>query len=407
MTEAARSTRAAQAIAHLPEHDPALAALAIWCRILDGEGPTATRGQAILIGPEFATLPLREQIALLGHHILHIALRHAGRMGAMAMRRGGLFDAERFNLGADALVNSVLLAGGHALPRPAVTLEDLARDVLRVPPQDVTLAGWDVERLYVALESAAQGGGQAERDYMAAKAFQPDLDADRSPAERGTQAEWQAHLTRAMQMAASAGRGIGKGLQGLGDIPASETPWELHLRRLAAKALLETPRVTHSRPRRRWIGAEAEARRRGAPVPVFEPAQMRDQRQPRIVVGVDASGSITKAQLAVFAGEIARLARQAQAELHVLWFDEVVFDAQMMRRAQVEPLLEALQVRRDGGTSFIDVLDRAAALDPSLVVLLTDLDGPMGRAPGCPVVWASAEAAPPSPPFGTVLSLSR
>ena len=68
-----RSARAATAMAHLPEHDPALAALGLWCALTDGPGPTATRGDLICIGPEFEALPLREQIGLLGHHILHLA----------------------------------------------------------------------------------------------------------------------------------------------------------------------------------------------------------------------------------------------------------------------------------------------------------------------------------------------
>ena len=112
---AARSARAAQAIAHLPEADPALASLSLWCRIADGGTETKTKGQTVRIGEDFAALPLREQIGALGHHILHIALRHEQRMAAMAQRWGGGFQAETYNLAADAIVNECLERAGHAV----------------------------------------------------------------------------------------------------------------------------------------------------------------------------------------------------------------------------------------------------------------------------------------------------
>ena len=75
-----RSQRAARATGFLAERDPALASLALWCDIHDAPGDTRTQGQTILIGERFTALPLREQIGTLGHHILHVALRHPARV---------------------------------------------------------------------------------------------------------------------------------------------------------------------------------------------------------------------------------------------------------------------------------------------------------------------------------------
>lgn len=403
----ARSARAATALAHLPEHDPALAALALWCEITDGDGRTATTGSRIRIGPEFTALPLREQIGVLGHHVLHIALRHAARQAGMAARQGGLFDAARFNLAADALVNAVIEAGGHALPRPAVSLAGLCAEVLRVPPQAASVAAWDVERLYIALQGQdADGQGRAQA-YAEARGFAPDIEAEDGAVDSGAEADWQAHLERALTGAAAAGRGIGPVLARLGDLPQPRVPWERRLRRLLAKAAAPEPRLSHARPRRRWIAAEALARQAGTAAPGFEPSQVRDRRVPRIVIGVDSSGSVADAQLRSFAGEVAGIARRVRAQVHVLWFDEMVYAQTRLQGVSKERLLEALEARRDGGTSFVDVLARARALEPSVLVMLTDLDGPLGPPPDCPVIWVVSDVPERAPPFGTVLGLAR
>ena len=53
MTAGAHSRRASAALARMPEIDPAIAALALWCRHRDDPGRTRTRGDTILYGPEF------------------------------------------------------------------------------------------------------------------------------------------------------------------------------------------------------------------------------------------------------------------------------------------------------------------------------------------------------------------
>jgi len=83
-----RSARAARAVAHLGEVDPALAVLALWCRIRDGDGPTRTTGDTITVGPTFDRLGLPEQVGLVAHHVLHVALRHSDRQAGLAERLG-------------------------------------------------------------------------------------------------------------------------------------------------------------------------------------------------------------------------------------------------------------------------------------------------------------------------------
>src|SRR6056297_927384 len=193
-----RSQRAARATGFLAERDPALASLALWCDIHDAAGATRTQGQTILIGESFTALPLREQIGTLGHHILHVALRHGDRMSGMRQRLGTSFADETFNLATDALVNDVLDKAGHALPRPAVTLDTLLGEVLQ-KETDLALSSWDAERLYMALV-ALDGSGKQRRDaYVRNTAFTPDLDGTRQGEDADATAKWQAHVTRALQ----------------------------------------------------------------------------------------------------------------------------------------------------------------------------------------------------------------
>jgi hypothetical protein len=82
------STRAARALAHLGEVDPALAVLALWCRHRDGAGTTRTSGDVITYGSGFGHLGLPEQVGLVAHHVLHVALRHSSRQAGLAERLG-------------------------------------------------------------------------------------------------------------------------------------------------------------------------------------------------------------------------------------------------------------------------------------------------------------------------------
>ncbi|MCR9127133.1 MAG: VWA-like domain-containing protein [Rhodobacteraceae bacterium] len=400
MAVAGHALRARRALAHLPEHDPALAMLALWCRHRDGE-TTGTRGVTICYGPDFEALPLREQIGVLGHHVLHVALRHSARMAAMARREGDAFSHQGFNLAADALVNATLTAAGHALPRPAVTLATLAETVL--DDHETRLADWDAERLYLRLARTGGSGAENRQSYARAYDFRPDL--DRETDDTSQAADWQGHLTRALDAGRRAGRGIGLVAGQLGDLPLRPTPWEAHLRGLLAPALSRVPRRSHARPARAWLAADSHARRAGGPVPAFQPGALRDARRPRVAVGLDTSGSIGDTVLRRFAGELAGIVRRSGAETHLLGFDDTVHTEARLDPGALEQALAALTVRRGGGTDFTEVLARARALGASAAVILTDLDGGFGPSPGLPVIWAVSAPCGPTPPFGRLLDL--
>ncbi|SHF70529.1 Predicted metal-dependent peptidase [Loktanella atrilutea] len=402
------SARARPALVDLAEADPALAALALWCDHRDG-ATTGTAGTVITYGPDFEALPRHVQIGLAAHHVLHVALRHSARMGDLQARHGDAFRPDLFNLAADALVNTVLLAADHALPRPAVTLEGLLREGLG--QAEGGLAEWDVERLYFAL--LPRGGDEGDRgaaveDYAERQRFVPDVDPGDATGGGGAAEEaarWQQHLSRAVEAGRAAGRGVGAALHRLADLPEPQTPWNVILRRLLTRAVMPERRPSSQRPARRWIAAAAQAERAGTPVPGFEAGYRSQTDVARVVVGLDASGSIDDVRLGLFWAEVTGIARRMAVELHVAVFDDGLRHVARLAPTESRPVLP--EMPRGGGTDFAPVVAHAARLGASALVVLTDLDGPAGPAPRFPVIWAVPDAAGVAAPFGRLVDLSR
>ena len=195
------STRAAPALAHLGEVDPALAVLALWCGHRAGAGATRTMGDTNLYGPGFTGLGLPEQVGLTAHHVLHVALRHADRQAALAERLGQRFDATLYGLAADGIINETLLLAGHGLPRPAVTLTELLAEIGKPAASPVAaLADWDADRLAMLLHSDKRLAEKA-RDFGRTRGVSKDLQLGEPDDEgkRQKTADWRYLLLRALE----------------------------------------------------------------------------------------------------------------------------------------------------------------------------------------------------------------
>lgn len=431
----AHSSRATRALRKLSEEDPAFAALALWCEHRDGETGTVrarTSGTRITYGAAFDDLSLPEQVGLCAHHILHAALRHGGRAAALGARLADSFDDRLFNLAADAIANSTVVAAGYALPRPAVLLPDLTARAFGTPSDpEQALREWDAEKLYIALTRSGHGpgvgdapsrtrarsaSGTSPADRAHAYGADQDFAEDLNPEGAGDEAEqaqenadWQSRLARALEAGRQAGRGLGTIGHRLSDIPRSHTPWERHLRRLVARSVQQAPRRNFQRPSGRWLAMDATARATGGPAPVFEPGHRRDQMAPKLAVALDMSGSISDTILSKFAGELEGIAGRSGAETWLILFDDAVRETIRIKPGTLRATLRKMPLARDGGTNLAAPIATAAALDPALAILLTDLDGPTGPCPrGLDVLWAiPGETAPRAPGFGRVLSLAR
>ena len=112
-----------------------------------------TDGNTLFYGPSFEALPLPEQIGLVAHEVLHIALRHPQRYLELKQLLGDV-DLKLYNICADAIVNSSLShLSWLRLPRGAVLLEDLLWTTLGAKMDaQAALLEWDVERLYRTMD---------------------------------------------------------------------------------------------------------------------------------------------------------------------------------------------------------------------------------------------------------------
>ena len=410
------SRRAGPALRALMDTDPAMAALSLWCDHRDGDTLFAqTTGTMITYGSGFDALPRHEQAGVAAHHILHVALRHSARMAGMGARFGDGFQADLYAIAADAVVNEALVQSAYALPRPALTLTGLLADLDgTAPPAAEALAQWDVDRLYIRLTQQNVGADRAAdsaRAHVRMRVFEPDLDPTAQtsePAEGADEALWRQHLSRALEAGRLAGRGIGMLGHRWADILPAETPWEVVLRGLVTRSLSEAAQPTYRRPARRWVAMEAEARRSSGPSPAFEPGVLRRIEVPRVVVCLDASSSIDEARLGLVMGEVAGIVRRLAAEFWVIPFDESPREAVRIDPGRWRSSLQGLDLPRGGGTDFGPVIAAAVHLRPSVIVILTDLEGPLGPPPrSVPVIWAVPSGSPPAPTFGRVVSLAR
>lgn len=429
---ALHSHRAAYALQKLAEDDPTLGALALWCGHRDTdeeERPAAwTAGEIIHYGPAFGALAKHEQVGLAAHHVLHVAFQHGARSRAMRLRFGAHYHGDVYNIASDAIVNETLLQAGYALPRPAMSLSTL---MAALPVgQDVrekALNRLDADALYILLlhDLGRRAAGDAERSDESERArlvraaademgFSSDLDEAPEPAtdQNGsdTLLDWRQRVATAMEQGRRAGRGIGAVGLRLEDLPTVSTPWEAVLRRLVTTALQDDRVLDYRRPSRRWLALDAAARSVGGDQVAFLPATRQGVALPRIVVGLDSSGSIDRVRLEFFAAQLVAIARRTRSELHMLVFDEAVTSRAVLQGPGIVQQIAAIPFARDGGTSFVDVIDEAISVDPSVVVILTDLHGPFGASvPSCPVIWATPNTdghGRRQPPFGKVLSLS-
>lgn len=428
------SRRASIALQILAERDPAFSGLSLWVRHRDSDetvAPAWTDGRTIWYASSFADLTVDEQVGVCAHEILHVAFRHVPRAKRLRERFGGFFSDTVFNIAADAIINETLLLAGHKLPRPCVVLTELLEEVFgaAAEPRDA-ITEWDVEKLYIRIMSAmpsqsGPGGGESDgpsgsgdrtgerkaSDHARARGFGEDIDAAgaASGEDAAEDSEWQVRIARARDSSAR----VGKGILGhmIADIPQARTPWEVILRTRINRAIRREPRISWSRPSRRWLGMDADSMRAGRASPAYEAGLVKETDGPRVVVGVDVSSSIPDAVLRRFAAEVASIGKRTGAEIHVIVFDDAILSESTMQGHDWDSEIAGTKFARGGGTSFVAVVDRGAELKASIIVILTDLVGPFGEPPGAiPVIWAIAGDAAPAgctPPFGFVVSLAR
>jgi predicted metal-dependent peptidase len=444
--------RATRAIQRMVEFAPSTGGLALWVRHQDVPAdidapPAMTDGNTVYYGVAFDDLQLPEQVGLVAHEVLHVALCHPQRFLDLQRLLGDV-DLQLFNICADAIVNSTL---GHLswlrLPPSSVFLDQLLASALDLKEDvETALLRWDVERLYRAIDdrrmpdqsTQKQSGNNSQSNAKSSSGQSKDRNpsqaatehrrvhtredgkrsakvralgaqshADLAPSE-GTQGAPEAEAEQARERSERLLRGhVNDGafsmLRALiADLPRTRTPWEQVLRTQLARGLARKPALSWSRPTRSYIANQGRSgpNRRLPWEPGFSPTKT----VPRLAVIVDVSGSINVDLMERFAREIEAITRRQEASLVLIIGDDQVRRVEVLEPGRVD--LRKIEFRGGGGTNFTPLLQEADKHRPDIAVVLTDLEGPAHFRPRWPVIWAVPQSyAHAVQPFGRKLTL--
>ncbi len=419
---------------------PFFASLCLRLRFIpDAVETMETDGKAIFYSEKYVeSLSPAELEGVLAHEALHCALGHHCRRGNRT--------SERWNDACDYAVNPIILSNDLTLPAGALLKKKYE--------------GLSAEEIYAKLapESPGGGGGQATQPQAgegeSSSQPQPQSQEPRANSQNG--GNNQAKEEQSSQPQTSNGDAESNGPSpdanspqskptrrpgGIGDVrdavdengdPASEAEkneqaqdWAIAAEQAAESAkhcghnpvgvdrLLEDSRESKKDWRailREFVAATTPSdyrfcppNRRHVHAGLYLPSIHREGLGP-IVIGVDTSGSIGRAELQQFADEIAAIADQSQPEvIHVVFCDAAV---QAMQEFSSSETI-TLKPKGSGGTDFRPVFEWVEENDvrPVCLIYLTDLccSGYPDSPPEYPVLWVTDSHR--VAPFGETLSI--
>jgi predicted metal-dependent peptidase len=388
----ARKLQAARA--RLVLERPFLGALALHLELrAGGTRSIATDGRRLDYAPAFiAALGFAETQFMVAHAALHCALGHFFR------RRHR--DGRRWDAACDYAVNQLLVDDGLVAP-PGALLDPrhrglAAEEIYPLLPAEVP-PSLDEHGAGRVDEGGRIEAGELARppETLVEEAFlelhRDGLDELGMRVSRESLADaWRDRLSLAASEAAQAGR-LGAAWQGLlSHLAAPRLPW---------RALLERFLVTHAQED--YSFARPGRREGDAILPG------RSGREANLVVALDTSGSIGRAQLLDFAAEIDALKGRLAARVALLFCDAALSADSPRRFEPWEPIRFPEALCGGGSTRFAPVFEwiEREPVRPDALVYFTDGLAEFPPAPpSYPVLWVVSGNA--QVPWGTRVQLN-
>jgi predicted metal-dependent peptidase len=360
----------------------------------DSDNIAWTDGRKMYFADGYFAHPPEEQVGIVLHEALYVALRHVHRGEALRLREGPAFDARRWNIACDAIVNHSI--GGcrwSKLPAGAWYPENCINQTkLKQHPAEL----WTAEEIYY--EVADQERQSGKQLTWAGKFSGPDLIGVTDTSvrsgevhdERMEQGIWRERIVRAQ-----AGSAPGSVLRRLAaDVPKPQVKWESVLRDFLIARLMPLTETAWSRPSRRTLAAGREAC-------WIEAGTSRRAGVRRAGVVIDTSGSIDERLLGIFLSEINSLIVRTGCEIVL-----VDCDARVQQVSTRRTPIRGYAARGGGGTDFRPAIEALRRTAPDVAVYFTDLGGTFPeKSPGFPLLWlATSDLAVP---FGRKVLLPR
>lgn len=382
--------RLSAARTHLLLEQPFFGALAMRLKLVERPDVKTfgTDGTSLFYAPEFADKCTDKKLQfIIAHEVMHCAVQHPFRRGSR--------DFNLWNDACDHAVNLILHESGRfETPKDA--------------KMDRRFSGMNAEAIYSALrqESAdnqqggkPQGDGSDQSDeplstgtVMDAPLEAPAQSGAEQPSSQMTAEDWKIAVEQTASATKAAGNQPGDAVRAAKAARASQEDWRSVLREFVEHQMPSD--YSWSTPNRRHIA-------RGLYLPGVHKENLGS-----LAVIVDTSGTISAAELSLFAAELTTILHEAQPEaIRVIYCDSRVRHEETFTPNDGEIVLDA---RGGGGTMFQPAFDLLNEADepPVAAIYFTDLDCYDEPAePAYPVLWVTSVSIPKDGPFGRTVRI--
>lgn len=353
MANAAQQLAAARET--LVEENPFYASLLSRCQISFSETETPSAGVRVTregeidlsINPKFfGKLSEKKRVGLLMHEVLHLAMNH--------LTRGKNLDDKRTaNMAMDLSINQFIptdqLPPGGLLPiqfglKDGLAFESYYHSLKEMSPKSTKGKGPLDD--HSGFENS-EGLSEEIKDAL----IQHAVGEAAKEAEGKKPGSVPQHVQSEIQKNKKSRR----------------IDWKRELRSFIGKRHAHDFTSTRTRPNRRqgWMAMGHKV-----------------QPAPKILVGIDESGSISDEILRAFISEIGWMFEAIKDGVEIAHFDTSI--------AKIEKLKDVrsnLQRYAHGGTDFNCVMEHAKKTRPDLVIMFTDGEASTPSSPGCPTLW--------------------
>ena len=328
-----------------------------------------------------------ETLSVLIHEAGHVVLAHHLRLGSR--------EPKRFNRAADFELNNFMIKSGYTMPDGCLHNKDWGHltaeaiyELLQPDPPSGGKSG----------SGHGKGGGTGRLPVgQMGDVLRPVNRDDPSrpltkEQEEQLKRELAGNLVRARQIAKRQGKMPGAFSELIDHFTEPTVKWEDLLAAFAARVFQSG--FTWRKPNTKFVSQG-----------IYLPGPEMDGIGP-LVLAIDTSGSISKEELQIFAGEV-----QTIVEKHKPIKTWVIYcDAAIQRVDEYKPG-DTFQftVTGRGGTRFEPVFEYVAkeGIEAEAVVYFTDLAGSFGNPPSYPVLWLSTVSKSIIAPFGETIPVRR
>jgi predicted metal-dependent peptidase len=313
-----------------------------------GVGVTTKGVPTLYVAPKFfLSLNKFERIGLLMHEMLHVVMRH--------IARGKDLHQKLANVAMDIAINQMIPV--ELLPNGAL-----------LPEQFDLKLGESFEFYYIALLNSSK-----ESSSMSTLDNHDYCDPQNGEIESVTQAATDQAIADAFKtcrdnFSGRVPREVEKIFQ---DYLAEKTKtnWKSILKSYVGRNTSSEKESTRCRPNRRQG---------------FMAAGMKRIESPKVLIGIDHSGSVSASMVAQFENELRMILSNLTDRTEVAYFDTKIHTVEKLKDCRGRPATR----RASGGTDFNSIADHARNQRPDVLVIFTDGEAPMPSVPvRCPIVW--------------------